>query len=106
MDNREHGEGWPVDLDEIPGSEIVSPGLRDLRDGIITINSLLVLIAGPRLRRLGFEVPDLPVERPIEHRLYSLLEDEFGIGAYSRFNSLIRRIVSFSRALERERACQ
>jgi hypothetical protein len=69
-----------------------------------TENALLVLIAAPRLRRLGFEIPDRPdIERPYEHRFYELLEATHGASAYSRYNSLLRRIVSFCRALEHRR---
>ncbi len=87
----------------LPGAELVSKGLYDLEGGIVSEESLLVMVASPRLRSLGIEVSLLPeIPLPHEHALYSLLEDTHGADAYSRYNSLIRRIVSFSRALERE----
>lgn len=87
--------------DGLPGAELVVPGMRDLREGRISEASLLVSIAAPRIRRLGFHVPDIEdVPWPYERQLYALLERTLGRGAYSRYNSLIRRIVSFSSALE------
>ena len=95
------------DLDGLPGAELVSRGLRELADPDPTESALLVLIAGPRLRRLGFIVPgrgDIPL--PYEHRLYELLEEKHGAGAYSRYNSLLRRLDSLCHALERERGAR
>src|ERR1044071_552415 len=86
----------------LPGADLVEQGLEDLANDRITEASLLVLIAGPRLRRLGIDVPDRPSSQPHEHQLYDRLEQRLGTDAHSRYNSLIRRIVSFSRALERE----
>src|SRR4051794_10158571 len=89
------------DLAGLPGAELVLAGLEELQGEEPTENALLLLVASPRLRRLGFQIrerPDIP--RPYEHRLYELLEQEYGAAAYSRYNSLIRRIVSFCRALE------
>jgi len=55
-------------------------------------------MASPRLRALGFDVP-VSVGAGPSHRLYELLERE-GPGAYSRYNALVRRMVSFARAAE------
>jgi hypothetical protein len=60
------------------------------------------LIAAPRLKRLGIEVPDSDAEYPREYALYALLQKTQGDNAHSRYNALIRRIVSFARCLERE----
>jgi len=46
--------------DALPGSDLISQGLRDLASGTESIESLLVLVGAPRLRRLGFDVPDDP----------------------------------------------
>ena len=88
----------------LPGEELVQQGLADLAHGEMTDSSLLMLIAGPRLRRLGIRVPDHPFPRPYEHELYGRLEQRLGSGAHSQYNSLIRRIVSYARALEREQS--
>ena len=44
--------------DDLPGHELVAAGLADLDAGRRTEAALLVRMAGPRLRRLGFERPD------------------------------------------------
>jgi hypothetical protein len=81
-----------------PGHELVSAGLSDLAAGRESESSLLVAMAAPRLRRLGFEVPAGGPKRP-SHRLYELLT-ETNQGAHSSYNALIGRIVSFARAAE------
>jgi hypothetical protein len=88
----------------LPGEELVQQGLADLSQDRLTDCSLLVLIAAPRLKRLGIHVPDRPSLWPREHELYSRLEARLGSGAHSYYNSLIRRIVSFEHALEREQS--
>jgi hypothetical protein len=87
----------------LPGNELVSQGLADLARGEISEYSLLLLVAGPRLRRLGIEIPDRPLLKPYEHTLYSRIEVRLGQGAHSYYNSLLRRIDSYAHALERER---
>jgi hypothetical protein len=82
-----------------PGHELVSTGLSDLAADRESEASLVVAMAAPRLRRLGFDVPGSGGERP-SHRLYELLS-EVDQGAHSRYNALIARVVSFARAAER-----
>lgn len=82
-----------------PGQEMIDRGIRDLENGEETIESLLVSIGAPRLRGAGINVPKNTFESP-EHRLYALLAHADGDGAHSRYNSLIRRLVSFERAAE------
>jgi hypothetical protein len=81
---------------ELPGVEIVRTGLRDLARREPTIDALLVSIASPRLRQLGIRVPEVLPEP--EDALFDRLEDMHGDGAHSRYNALIRRMVSFARA--------
>lgn len=88
----------------LPGQELVEAGLADLTQNHITEMSLLVLIASPRLRSLGIEIPDRAFPKPYEHELYARLEQRLGPAAHSYYNSLIRRIVSYARALEREQS--
>jgi hypothetical protein len=92
------------ELPMLPGEELVRQGLTDLAAEQISDCALLVLIAGPRLRRLGFEIAEPHFPKPYEHALYTRLEERLGRGAHSYYNSLIRRIVSYERALERERS--
>ena len=84
--------------DALPGADLVRKGMADLARGEETIEALLVLIGAPRLRRIGFDVPDtsfLP-----EDRLYARLAEEDSDSAHGRYNALIRRLVSFERAAE------
>jgi len=89
---------------ELPGEELVQKGLSDLAQDRITDFSLLVLIAAPRLKRLGIQIPDRPFPKPYEHQLYARLDERLGAAAHSYYNSLIRRIVSYARGLEREQS--
>src|ERR1051326_6143309 len=89
-------------LKALPGQDLVEQGLADLARNRITDSSLLVLIACPRLRALGIEDPEADCPFPREHQLYARLEERLGTGAHSFYNSLIRRMVSFAHALERE----
>lgn len=88
----------------LPGEELVEAGLTDLAENRITELSLLVLIAAPRLKGLGIDIPDRAFPKPYEHELYARLEQRLGPAAHSYYNSLIRRIVSYARALEREKS--
>ena len=85
--------------DALPGADLIREGLRDLAAGMESIPSLLVLIGGPRLRRIGFVVPDDTADFP-EDRLYAKLAEEDSDSAHSRYNALIRKLVSFERAAE------
>jgi hypothetical protein len=87
-----------LDPAHLPGDELIAAGLDDLGRGLETIPSLLVSIGAPRLRRLGYAVPQCLPEP--EHRLYLLLAREHPGSAHSRYNGLIRRLVSFERAAE------
>jgi len=83
---------------DLPGSDYVRVGLKDLTRGVESIPALLVSIGAPRLRRLGFTIEN-PIPSP-EHRLYELLRESDPDGAHSQYNALIRRLVSFERAAE------
>src|SRR5262245_16346358 len=86
----------------LPGEELVRAGLAGLAEGRESDRALLVLIAAPRLRRLGFQIPDRAASEPYEHQLYARLNQRLDAGAHSYYNSLLRRIVSYARGLERE----
>ncbi len=85
----------------LPGGDLIDEGVRDLREQRETIAALLVAIGSPKLRRLGIKLPDLLPEDP-EHRLYDLLSKDEPDSAHSRYNALIRRLVSYEHAAERE----
>ena len=80
----------------LPGEELVRKGISDLQRGRESVEALLVSIGAPRLESLGIRVPR-PIPVP-EHRLYALLAAEGPDSAHSRYNALIRRLVSFERA--------
>ena len=86
------------DLRSLPGADIVARGLADLAAGRESIASLLVSVGAPRLVRSGIQVSQ-PFPSP-ESRLYAMLYREHGDAAHSRYNALIRRLVSFERSLE------
>ena len=81
---------------DVPGQELVTQGLADLRAGVETEAALLVSIGAPRLRRLGFDVVN-PWPAP-EHRLYARIARTEPDAAHARYNALVRRLVSFERA--------
>jgi hypothetical protein len=83
----------------LPGEDLIEEGVRDLGAQRETIASLLVAIGSPRLRQLGIELPEMLPENP-EHRLYELLAKDEPDSAHSRYNALIRRLVSYERAAE------
>lgn len=87
--------------DALPGADLIRQGLRDLENGVESVPALLVLVGAPRLQQLGFDVDD-PFDSADfpEHRLYDLLAIEHGDDAHSKYNALIRRLVSFERAAE------
>lgn len=82
----------------LPGANLIHAGIKDLADGIESVPALLVSIGAARLRRLGFDLPQ--VIRSPERRLYELLRAANPEAAHSRYNALIRRLVSFERAAE------
>lgn len=81
----------------LPGEDLVARGLDDLEHGTESVSALLVSIGAPRLRALGIDV-NTTFDDP-EHRLYRVLSALHGDGAHSQYNALIRRLVSFERAL-------
>lgn len=88
-----------MDLTALPGGDLVQEGLVDLARGAETVPALLVSIGAPRLRRLGLAVPEAAIPSP-EHRLYERLAEADPDSAHSRYNALIRRLVSFENAAE------
>ena len=83
----------------LPGYEIVEPGLNDLENNIESVNALLLLCAGSRLRQLGIAVPYSDISDP-SIRLYLKLSTLYGDGAHSKYNALRRRLLSFISSLQ------
>ncbi len=95
------GAPFPPDL---PGADLVARGLVALARREFPVEALLVAIGAPRLRSAGLELPpaaDAPGHP--EMALYEALCAEGREGAHSRYLALIRRLVSFERALEATR---
>ena len=95
-----------MDFDALPGGDFIRQGLADLEAGRETEASLLVLIGADRLRRLGLDIPAhrAPGNDPhVEHRLYMRFAEKDSDAAHSRYNALLRILVSFVRAAERAR---
>lgn len=87
-------------LTGLPGAAIVRQGLADLDAGRRTVPALLLEVARGRLTRAGLlSRADRSSEQDAELELYRLLRTEKG-DAYSRYNALLRELVSFERALE------
>ena len=82
----------------LPGADLIARGLADLSRGVQTIEALLVSIGSARLTALGLAVAH-PIENP-ERQLYELLATEDSDSAHSRYNALLRRLVSYERAAE------
>jgi len=80
----------------LPGGDLVDAGLADLSRGRTTVESLLVSLAAPRLRREG--VPLGSTQRDPEARLYALLTRSAGDLAHARYNAYLGQIVSFANA--------
>jgi hypothetical protein len=84
----------------LPGENLVRQGLADFQSGLCTVPACLVRIARPRLSRAGL-MPENATGQSSESelQLYDLLRREGG-DAYSRYNSLLRELVSFENALD------
>jgi hypothetical protein len=81
----------------LPGGKIVDAGLAALSRGEESVESLLVSLAAPRLRREGVPLPR-KVFTDADVRLYRLLErDDAGL-AHSRFLACLRQAESFANA--------
>jgi hypothetical protein len=91
-------DGRDVSFAGLPGDDLVERGIADLDHGRETIEALVVSIGATRLGAVGIRVPS-PISSP-EHKLYELLASEDEDSAHSRYNALIRRLVSFERAAE------
>jgi hypothetical protein len=85
-------------MTSLPGNDLIVAGIEDLRHQRQTVEALLVAIGAPKLRSLGVDVPDSLPTTP-EHRLYDLLSETEPDSAHSKYNALIRRLVSFERAM-------
>jgi hypothetical protein len=85
-------------MNSLPANDLITMGIRDLEYQRETIPALLVALGAPKLRSLGVQVPQNLPAIP-EHRLYDLLAEDDSDSAHSKYNALIRKLVSFERAI-------
>lgn len=96
-----------IALEDLPGGDLIRRGISDYTAGCVTQESCLLAVGWSRLQRGGLEMPVKAVERfsQPELQLYDLLCAEVG-DAYSRYNSLLRRLISFEQSLEHQQSQQ
>ncbi len=89
-----------MNLNELPGAELILPGLDDLHYGETnTVGSLLVAIAATRVTEAGLDVPKDHLAPEPELTLYARLQEERD-DAYQYYNALLNSLSSFCNALE------
>jgi hypothetical protein len=89
-----------MNLSELPGSELILPGLDDLHNSKPhTVGALLVAIASIRLTAAGLDIPRNRLASEPELALYARLQDERD-DAYPYYNALLNSLNSFCNALE------
>lgn len=89
-----------MNLNELPGAELILSGLDDLHQGQTnTVGSLLVTIASRRLTEAGLDIPKEHLASEPELTLYARLQAEQD-DAYPYYNALLNRLNSFCNALE------
>lgn len=89
-----------LDFSQLPGGDLIQQGIIDSQANRQTIFSCLVQIGFPTLSKMQI----LPCEiqqskqEDAELILYRILKSEVG-DAYSRYNALMRKLISFERAI-------
>jgi len=86
-------------IDGLPGAERIREGLRDYRENRHTLSACLVRMARRRLVKAGLIGDSLEHDISAELDLYQLMSHE-GNQAHSRYNSLVRELISFEHALD------
>jgi len=92
-------------LSGLPGAERILAGLRDYRLSRSTVDACLVRIARRRLSRAGLLEIIPYADDGAELELYGYFAPE-GARAHSRYNALLRELVSFEHALDHRLAQQ
>lgn len=80
----------------LPGGDFIDAGVSDLAHGKVTVESLLVSIAAPRLRREGVPIGNGLADP--EERLFELISRTAPGLAHARYRALLRQAVSFADA--------
>ena len=87
-------------LNDLPGEELIRPGLYDFLAKRITVESLLVAMVSNRLRKYGIlhcKDTELPAE--VEIQLYTMLAKQYD-DAYTQFRAYNGRMTKFENALD------
>jgi hypothetical protein len=79
----------------LPGGALIDAGLDALAAGKDSVESLVVSLAAPRLRREGVPLPDHVIP-DADLRLYRLLERTSGDLAHARYMAYLRQVASFA----------
>ena len=87
-------------LNGLPGADRIAEGLMDYQNGRHTIPACLVRMARPRLIRAGMMSPSPPHDDGAELELYQLVSASEGARSFSRYNALVRELISFEHALD------
>jgi len=87
-------------FDGLPGADRVLEGLRDYHGGRHTIPACLVRMARPRLIRAGMMSSPAPGDDGAELELYQLVSSSGTRQSFSRYNALVRELISFEHALD------
>lgn len=89
-----------MNLEELPGAELILPSLEDLQKGKAdTVSALLITIASKRLTKAGLKIPKMNLLSDSELRLYACLQHGRD-DAYAYYNALLERLHSFCNAIE------
>lgn len=92
-----------IDLEQYPGGDLIKQGILDSQENRKTIFSCLIQIAFPTLSKMNILPSEIQLlnQEDAELTLYRILKSETG-DAYSRYNALIRQLISFERAITRK----
>jgi hypothetical protein len=89
-----------MELQELPGAELILSGLEDLHNGHSeTVGALLIAIASTRLTEAGLNFSTSYLSPEPELTLYDRLQNERD-DAYPYYNALLSSLNSFCNALE------
>ena len=87
-------------LNNLPGEELIRPGLHDFLAKRITVESLLVAIVSNRLRKYGIlhcQDTELPAEAELQ--LYAMLAKKYD-DPYTQYRAYNGRMTKFENALD------
>lgn len=91
-------------IQDLPGEALILKGLTDLAENRHTIESCLVRIAENRLARAGILPKGKLTSENAELELYAFFAP-LGDSAHSKYNAMIRELISFEQALDHRLTC-